>query len=273
MILADRASRRSARHGKAGNDKTRQGFQLTQRDTAAGLGEADFGQAGQRKVFHEHKGTDRGQAQHGAARQRDISQGEVFNSHKGTDTMNRMDAKLRSASPYSQSRAFQTPTARDETAGEHDKRCWRERCHVDGDGMCIIPPMAFKNCIAEAAKYKPTKIKGAGNHTYTKHFEAGVLVTDSTPIGVHIDDVLFEDVFVPADGKRGGQSRVWKRFPLFPEWSATVQFLVLDDLINLEIFRRTLTEAGQFIGLGRFRPRRNGLYGRFYVDDVQIVED
>ena len=53
---------------------------------------------------------------------------------------------------------------------------WRERLHVNSDGYVFIPPMAFKNCISEIAKYRSDKIPGKRNATYTKHFESGVLV-------------------------------------------------------------------------------------------------
>jgi len=44
-----------------------------------------------------------------------------------------------------------------------------------------------------------------------------------------------------------------------------VTFYILDEIITKEVFERTLTMAGQFIGIGRFRPQNNGFYGRFEV--------
>lgn len=178
-------------------------------------------------------------------------------------------AKLRSVSPYSQSRPVQSRKSRDETHDDYEQRTWRERCHVDGKGLTYIPPMSFKNCIAEAAKYKSIQIPGKGKSTYTKHFEAGILCKEPLPLGVAIDAVVGERLFVPADGRRGSGKRVWKTFPVFPTWTGEVEFLVLDDLIDEEVFLNHLTDAGQFIGIGRFRPRNNGFYGRFAVESVR----
>jgi len=177
-------------------------------------------------------------------------------------------AKLSSVSPYSQSKVLVTPKSRDETHEEHEQRCWRERCHTDNDGIVFIPPTAFKNCLAEAAKYKGIKIAGKGQERYTKHFEAGVMVVEPLSLGVHVDDIEGERLHVPSDGKRGGSKRVWKTFPVFREWSGTVEFLILDEIINPDVFLEHLTDAGKFIGVGRFRPRNNGYYGRFQVDNV-----
>ena len=178
-------------------------------------------------------------------------------------------ATLKSVSPYSQSRPVQSIKTRDETHDEFEQRTWNERCHVDSKGIVFIPPMNFKNCIAEAAKYKSIQIPGKGKSTYTKHFEAGILCKEPLSLRIHIDKVVGERLFVPASGKRGDGKRVWKTFPVFAEWSGDVEFLILDEIIDEDTFRAHLVDAGQFIGIGRFRPRNNGFYGRFSVENVK----
>ena len=178
-------------------------------------------------------------------------------------------ATLQAASPYSQSRPIQSSKDRNETHDAYEQRTWRERCHTDKDGIVFIPPTAFKNCIAEAAKYKSIQIKGKGKATYTKHFEAGVMCKEPLSLGVHVDDVEALRLFVPADGKRGGSKRVWKTFPVFHDWGGTVEFLVLDEIIDNEIFEQHLIDAGQFIGIGMSRPRNNGYFGRFSIEKIE----
>lgn len=176
--------------------------------------------------------------------------------------------ELESMSPYSQSRPVATGKTRDETHDEHEERTWRERAHTDAEGIVFIPPMALKNCLAEAAKYKSIQIPGKGKATYTKHFEAGIMVLDPVSLGVSIDDVRRNKIFVPSDGRRGGGHRVWKSFPTIDQWKATARIYVLDDVIDEEVFRQHLEDAGQFIGIGSFRPRNNGFFGRFRVTKI-----
>ena len=177
-------------------------------------------------------------------------------------------AHLVSMSPYSQSRHYNDPALEKENKRDYEARTWRSRLHTDKDGYVFIPPMAFKNAIAEAAKFLSLQIPGKGKATYTKHFEAGVLVTDALKLPTKKDDVPGEWLFVPADGKRGGGKRVEKCFPVIQEWAGAVEFHILDETITRDVFAEVLSQAGLFIGIGRFRPRNNGFYGRFKVEKV-----
>jgi hypothetical protein len=78
-----------------------------------------------------------------------------------------------------------------------------------------------------------------------------------------------EWLFVPATGKRGDGKRVDKCFPVVPKWSGDVHFYILDETITERVFCQHLEEAGKFIGIGRFRPRNNGFYGRFSVEAIK----
>lgn len=204
---------------------------------------------------------------HGIARRDRARHGNARLHHSGVQVKT-ATAKLVSASPYSQSRHYTVPMLDKESKADFETRTWRERLHVNGEGSVFIPPMSFKNCIAEAAKFLSVTIKGKGKATYTKHFEAGVLVVEPLVLPVKKDDVDGEWLFVPSDGKRGGGSRVDKCFPVIREWTGTVEFLVLDETITKDVFLHHLTEAGKFIGIGRFRPRNNGYYGRFSVAEL-----
>jgi hypothetical protein len=177
-------------------------------------------------------------------------------------------ASLESISAYSQSRVIQSEKLPKENAKDHEERVWRERCHADEKGNIFIPPTVFKNCLSEIARFLSVQIPGKGKSTYTKHFEAGVLITEGIPLPIKQKDVDGEWLFVPSDGRRGGGKRVWKRFPLIKNWKGDLTAYILDDTITAEVFREHLEQAGAFIGIGRFRPRNNGYYGRFKVVDM-----
>lgn len=177
-------------------------------------------------------------------------------------------AHLKSVSPYSQSKYIQEKKTRDQTHAEFEEQSWRQRLHVNADGNVFIPPMSFKNCLSQAAKYKPIQIPGKGKKTYTAHLEAGVLCFSPLTLPVHVDDVQGEWLHVPSNGQRGGTTRVEKCFPIIPSWEGVVEFLVVDDIIPEDIFQTYLEDAGRFIGVGRFRPRNNGYYGRFSVEKI-----
>ena len=191
--------------------------------------------------------------------------------------MKTVTAHLSSLGAYSQGKIVSAAKLAKETHDEYDARTWRQRMHTDDKGRVFIPCTAFKNALSEAAKYMSLQVPGKGKSTYTKHFEAGVLCTDNLTLNIKADDVEGERLFVPADGKRGSGKRVWRIFPLILNWSGEVTFHVIDETVLQEsdepgvtIFEKVLAGAGQFIGIGRFRPRNNGFYGRFSVDKITI---
>jgi len=177
--------------------------------------------------------------------------------------------ELKSVSPYSQSKFIMVEKMEKESPGDFEKRTWRERIHADKGGQVFIPPMAIKNCLAEAAKYLSTQIPGKGKATYTKHFEAGVLVQDPIMLGIQRDDVAGEWLLLSPMGKVGPGPRVEKCYPVIMEWAGVATFYVFDDTITQDVFRYTLEQAGKFIGIGRFRPRNRGYYGRFDVKGLK----
>lgn len=180
--------------------------------------------------------------------------------------------ELESVSPYSQSKHHYEPKLDRELPKDYETRTWRSRMHVDDAGVVFIPPMALKNCISEAAKFLGIQIPGKGKSTYTKHFEAGLLVTDGPSLGIKAAEVEGEWLFLPSNGVRGDGKRVDKCYPLIKKWSCTATYYILDEIVTEDVFRDHLEKAGSFIGLGRFRPRQNGFYGRFAVKSLKWVK-
>jgi len=179
-------------------------------------------------------------------------------------------AVLTSLAPYSQSAPVKSSPGDHEDKNAFEERTWRERMHVTPAGEVFIPPMGIYHSLCAAARFRNQGIKGQGKKTYTKRFESGVLIYELVMLGIKAADVKGERLFVPSDGKPGGGKRVWRIFPQIPEWRATVELILADDLISEEVFRAHLEDAGKFIGLGRFRPEHRGFYGRFAVESLTV---
>lgn len=186
--------------------------------------------------------------------------------------MKTVSVTLKSVSPISFSRYYKVDKLEKESPADFEKRTWRERLHYDESGDVFIPPMALKSCLAEAAKFLSMRIQGKGQATWSKHFQAGVLVTDPIMLGVKKDAVPGEWLLVSSTGTRGGGKSVEKCFPVIQKWSGTTNFLILDESITKDIFSYHLEQAGMLIGLLRFRPRNGGYYGRFAVDQIAWPE-
>jgi|SRR5208282_5421421 len=179
-------------------------------------------------------------------------------------------AKLTGTSAMSWSRPL--PDTRDtqnqETHEKYDQRIWKDKIWVNEEGRVYIPPTNLKKCLEEAARYIGQTVPGKGKKTWTKFFERGLAVLEPIVLNISAGDLTFEDVFVPANGKRGDGTRVYRRFPIVKAgWEGVVQINILDQTITSESLFRHLEEAGRFIGMGRFSPRVGGFYGRFAVSD------
>lgn len=171
--------------------------------------------------------------------------------------------QLESAAPYSQSRKHDTPKKDKETHEDYEQRTWREKCSTNDDGEIVIPAMAFKQALDTVAKRLGDQIPGKGKATYTKHFKGGVICEADVPIGYRKEDVPSITISANSDGVRGSGKRVNRTFPQVPKWAGEARFVILDDTVTLDVFKRHLTEAGRFVGIGRFRPENGGLNGRF----------
>lgn len=174
--------------------------------------------------------------------------------------------QVESLSPYSQSKCIMDPKPDGMTHADWEKESWRKRMHTTNDGHVLIPPMSFKKSLTRVARYLGQKIPGRGNKTYVDLFTAGIVVVDPVILQDLAAEVQGEWVFVPSSGKAGDGSRVWKCFPVIPSWVGEVVVHVLEDGISKEVFESHFEKAGQFIGIGRFRPERDGYYGRFKVN-------
>ena len=118
-------------------------------------------------------------------------------------------ASIKGVSPYSQSRPIQSVKNTGESHDAFEERTWRERLHVNDAGNVFIPPMAIKNMMCDCARFLSETVPGKGKATWTKHFDAGIMVVSPAEIGVKADEVIGERLFVPSDGKKGGSTRVW----------------------------------------------------------------
>ena len=183
-------------------------------------------------------------------------------------------ADLVGLSPYSQSKYHATEKLDKELDDAYRNRTWRNHMHVTADGYVAIPPMAIKNALSEAAQFLGIQIPGKGKSTWTKHFVAGILVLSPVVLNIEANSVNPETLFLPSNGVRGDGKRVTKMYPFIPQgWKGSVEIVAVDDLLTPDVIQHHLKEAGSLIGVGRFRPRQNGYYGRFSVSNFKEVKN
>ena len=195
--------------------------------------------------------------------------------------------KLTSRSAYSQSRLHGTPKLDKEQPDAYERRTWIEKAHFTRDGEFYIPAMAFKQALDETGK-RLGKIPGKGMATYTKQFKGGVLISEPVMLGVtradfeaDLDELKEAPMrsetafswggYCNADGKRASGTRVFRRFPEVKHWEGELTIYVFDEILTEKEITTALSEAGKFVGIGRFRAENGGYYGRFDVELLSYV--
>ena len=65
-------------------------------------------------------------------------------------------------------------------------------------------------------------------------------------------------------------SRCVRTRPLFVAWSATVKIGYIPEEIDRDVIVQVARDAGEYVGIGDWRPAKAGPYGRFNVAEISV---
>jgi hypothetical protein len=121
-------------------------------------------------------------------------------------------------------------------------------------GKYCIPAVHLEGSITKAGPN--FRVEGKGKKTYKDYMKA-FIIFKPTMIPIEPQKYILNRIFV-----RIGLARILRTRPEFEEgWIAKFTLIVLDDTIPLNILKEVLEYAGQYVGIGDWRPK----YGRFEV--------
>ena len=136
--------------------------------------------------------------------------------------------------------------------------------HPDG---CGIPTMAFRSALlAAAGAWKKPKGRGSMKSVLS-HMQVGCDMTLLIDGGGK--PIIDYDVDARRVVNRSTKGAIIKARPRFDEWSAIVEFEYDEDLVaDVELIAGIFADAGKRIGVGSYRPEKNGWFGRFEVVEI-----
>jgi hypothetical protein len=181
---------------------------------------------------------------------------------------------IKGIAPYSASHQHDLPMLEGESHDAYDKRTWRSKLNTetrDGKLVAVLPAHGIMQCFTAGAKYSKKQIPGQGKATWTAKFASGITVPANPVLlgadGKPVDPETVDGVVISAntDGVRGSGKRVPRKFPIIPAWSAEIEVWILDPIVIERVFRDIVGLAGMFTGIGRFRPEKGGINGRFVI--------
>jgi hypothetical protein len=129
------------------------------------------------------------------------------------------------------------------------------------DGQYGVPAMAVKSSMIEAAHKDVTGLPKTTVRKALRFREAGVI------------PMVCSDPFIREDIVRVGMGGTDLRYrPQFDDWSVRLTFAFDSDLLNADDVISLVNRAGFSVGIGEWRPEKDGEYGTFEVDDNEPVD-
>lgn len=145
----------------------------------------------------------------------------------------------------------QMKKARQAKAAKNPEDDFEESLYRLDEGRCGFPTVAFKSAMVGACRFaegvKMTEARGAF------HVVGEMIPIEGEP--TPREDMVRVGMGA-ADIRYRGE---------FKEWRATLLIQFNANVISAEMIVNLLTLAGFGVGVGEWRPERNGSYGRFHV--------
>jgi hypothetical protein len=138
----------------------------------------------------------------------------------------------------------------------------------DANGVCCLKGEAFRGSLLGAA----SSWKGKGRKSMKSAFSHLTIIEELAKLQRR-DGSPITDYVIDARRATIGRASIIRRRPRFDEWSCTftVEYdpkLIPDPKIIVDIMH----DAGNRIGVGDYRPGRNGPFGRFAVREYGVAK-
>lgn len=133
--------------------------------------------------------------------------------------------------------------------------------YKDADGNIYEPASHIEGALKVASK--TLKIPGRRGATYSK------LV--GSALSINPDAILHKKAKYEIDSRPVviQRARVVRYRPIFKEWELSFEIMIADEQLPPEVVKLALEHAGQYVGIGDFRPGRGGKYGKFMVTEFK----
>jgi hypothetical protein len=186
--------------------------------------------------------------------------------------MKTFNVKIKGVTPYMQHRMDDAKLEeweknrkliieRPETSQEDLMRA-EYHCYRNKDGKCFIPADHLRGAMINAGAMVKSKV--GNSRKSMKNIVAGMFFV--TPDEIILPD--YDCIDKRSAVNRNVKARVVTIRPKWTNWEVEFTLLVDNNTISLETIREILTNAGNSIGIGSFRPTNNGMFGRFKLIDI-----
>lgn len=153
---------------------------------------------------------------------------------------------------------------RDDVAKEDQARA-EFHSYQDGEGF-YLPTEQIKGALINAGSFSKSKVGNAKKSM--KNIVAGMFTILEEKCRLPKEYVIDKRSAVNKNIK----ARIITIRPKWEKWEAHFTLCVDNDTITNETVKEVLTNAGQYCGIGSFRPTNNGPFGRFEIIKFEVLK-
>lgn len=135
-------------------------------------------------------------------------------------------------------------------------------CYRNSDGKCFIPAEQLRGALIGAGTYMKAKVGGRSKSMKT------IVAATFIPFPDQILIPDYDSIDKRSAVNRNVKARVIVVRPKWTDLTAEFTLNVYEDTITKETVHQLLTYAGNYVGIGSFRPTNNGMFGRFEVVSI-----
>jgi len=138
-------------------------------------------------------------------------------------------------------------------------------CYRNKKKKCYLPAEHLRGSMITAGTYVKGKV-GA----QTKSMKSVVAAMFSiSPIEVLLPD--YDEIDKRSAVNKNIKARVITVRPKWTKWKADFELNVDNDTLTKETIKTIIEHAGNYVGVGSFRPTNNGMFGRFKLKTFKKI--
>lgn len=169
----------------------------------------------------------------------------------------RMDDQKLEAWEKSRGLIMERPEISHEDAVRAEYHCYRNAA-----GKCFIPADQLRGALINAGS--AVKAKVGGRSKSMKQVVAAMFMV--TPDHIEIPD--YDSIDKRSAVNKNVKARVMVIRPKWYTWESEFVLNVMNDSITKETIVQIIEHAGNYVGIGSFRPTNNGMFGRFELKEI-----
>lgn len=138
-------------------------------------------------------------------------------------------------------------------------------CYRNSDGNCYIPSDQLRGSFINAGS--AVKAKVGGRSKSMKTIVAAMFMV--TPEQILLPD--YDAIDKRSGVNRNVKARIITIRPKWTNWEAEFILDVGEKSTTIDMVRSIIEYAGNYVGIGSFRPTNNGMFGRYKLIDIQSI--